>query len=69
MSKENLIKKQSLYMYMPSQARPRDLSRDQHVTYHMTHMLSVTHGPLKNLSAYFKKTPINPVYPSLDIAV
>ena len=42
MSKENLIKKQSLYIYMPSQARPRDLSRDQHMTCHMTNMWSVT---------------------------
>ena len=27
------------------------------------------HGPLKSLSAYFKKAPINPVHPGLDIAV
>ena len=27
------------------------------------------YGPLESLSAYFKKTPINPVYPSLDITV
>ena len=27
------------------------------------------HGPLKGFSACFKKAPINPVYPSLDITV
>ena len=27
------------------------------------------HGPLENLPAYFKKAPINPVHPSLNIAV
>ena len=27
------------------------------------------HGPLESLLAYFRKAPINPVYPGLDIAV
>ena len=27
------------------------------------------HGPLKSLSAYFRKTPINPIHSGLDIAV
>ena len=33
-----------VYIYMPSQARPRDLSRHQHMTCHMTNMWSVTAG-------------------------
>ena len=27
------------------------------------------YGPLESLPAYFKKNPINPVHPSLDITV
>ena len=39
---------------MPSQARPRDLSRDQHMTCHMTNMWSVTTLVLKDNQSIIK---------------